>query len=499
MKDAHIVLAAVLLAAGFNCPHAKAVTLQEAVGLGLKDLSPAADGALFASHPLAGAKTGDLSAQLKASEHFAAAAELQARASRETAALQVAEVYFDMLRAHYRLAAAQKQVALHEEALKANQDSREAGAIEERLEVAKAAVRVSLAEMEKIRPAFLKKIGKEPGQLEIPPVVTMLQQPVIEIDVLQNLAFQAAQKKAQAREAEVELAKSLWDPHLNVEAKADDSVPAQNSPASADELPSVGEAVRLAEASFAEAMEERIKADRLASEALETYSLASARIKQQAASASDVLELANEIEADQQAGKRSVLELLEVRNEQFRTETAYAESHIEQRRHAYRLLAATGQLISHLKIDQIAQPAQVIAATQPEPKSEADIAEMPAEAREPAKTAEEEAEPEKKVIAVVEPAAKTVASMSLPAPKKANDDSKPEADEKTRRETGVRRLGSQIVAMVEPPKDLLPVSSREVTRRKREPKKPEKERARPLKKIFNFLKREKYRKNDRPD
>ena len=448
-KDAHIVLATMIMAAGCPWTTASAITVQEAVSHGLKDLPPAADQTLFASHsqrPLASLKGH----RAKVAEHHSAAAEFKSRHLRENAALRVSEVYFDMLRAHYRLSAAQRQVGLHEEALAANQHSAEKQAIEERLAVAQAALRHSIAELEEIHPAFLNQVGVEPGQMEIPPVVAMLQEAVVRIDTKLNAGYLAAQEEAAARELEVELAKSQWRPHLNVEAT--DSMGETEPGTTEDQLPSVGQAIARAEASLAKALEIRVHAEQEASAALESYSQATARIQQQALSSADILSLANEIEVAYQAGKRSVLELLEVRNAQYREEIAFAESHIEQRRHAYRLLAATGQLVNHLGIKtQLPKPSQVIATAKPATKPE----------RTPAN---------QEIIAIVEAAStKEVAAIGNNSPVAGGSsafgaDGTPESPSEPERE-GMRRLGSQIVALVEPavsrpPTDLLPVSPR---------------------------------------
>ncbi|MEM1297326.1 MAG: hypothetical protein AAGH89_18320, partial [Verrucomicrobiota bacterium] len=111
------------------------------------------------------------------------------------------------------------------------------------------------------------------------------------------------------------------------------------------------------------------------------------------------------------------------------------------------------------------------------------------------------------IVSIVEPASDVteVLTIGVPQPQTTleNESESPYLGVGTER-NGVRRLGSQIVAMVEPavtrpPGDLLPVS-RDVTRRKREPVKEEAEKPRPFQKVMKLLKREKWRKGaDQPD
>mgnify|MGYP003637848634 FL=1 len=226
-------------------------------------------------------------------------------------------------------------------------------------------MRRQIEELESLRPKFLASVGVEPGQLEIPPAVASLQQAVIQIDTNRNLTYQAARQEAAAHELEIEIAKALWEPHLNVEAQTETETELPG-PASTENLPSVSEAMGRAEASLALSLEARTAADAVASQALENYGLVSAQLQQRAAASHELQQLALQVEHDHRAGKRSILELLEVRNAEFRAETDFAAGHIDQRRHAFRLLAATGDLISHIGINEkpvTTTPTTVIAAT----------------------------------------------------------------------------------------------------------------------------------------
>ncbi len=500
MKDAHIVFAILWFATG-SLTWSHAMTLEQAVEQGLRELplepQPSQEGAAPKSSTVSFIESNQEALQEKVSKHLEASAELKKRQQREVAALQVAEVYFDLLTVHYELAASQKQVALHEEALKSNRNAGEEPAIRERLEVVKSELRECVRKLEQRTPAFEAEVGAEAGQMEIPPAVAMLQQPVITLDATLNFGYLAAREENAAHELAAEAAKLQWEPHTNLEGKEADLVLRGASPAIKSPLPSVSDSIARAEASLARCLEARSIANQQASDALDAYSQATAKIQQHAASSIEMLELANQIEAAHHTGKRSVLELLEVRNAQFRTETAFAASHIEQRRQAYRLLAATGQLVAHLDLNRVPKateppkPATIAVADEamlePEVKTEAPLAHG-------------------EIISIVEPASATeILSVGVGASRHLRRTTTIDPNAEPLQLDNVRRIGSQIVAMVEPvvnhaPTDLLPVS-RDVTRRKRELSKVEneentEERTGPFQKVFKMLKRERWRNTD---
>lgn len=503
MKGTFNTLTVIALALGtISLNFASAITLQDALTSGLQDLSTNEASLSNAAKPaqeavaLTESQISPQEAELR--ELYQKAKSLRELEKRETEALAISEVYLDLLHLHYRLSAAQRQVALHEEALKANQNSDESAPIEERLELAKADLRKQIEELEALRPKFIATVGVEPGQLEIPPAVTSLQQAVIQIDTTKNFTYQAAIQEASAHELEVEVAKALWSPHLNVEAQGDNAGAAPTS-ASTENLPSISEAMSRAEASLALSLEARSNADATVSKALEHYGQISAQLQQRAAASDELVQLALQIEHDHRAGNRSILELLEVRNAQFRAETEFAESHIQQRRHAFRLLAATGELTSHIGFSEkpiVPTPVQVIASAPAEQEAPDSIFQSAQANRSQLMQGE--------IVAIVEPAGDVKEVFSIGVPETQGGDQAQESPYLgvgTER-NGVRRLGSQIVAMVEPamspPTDLLPVS-RDVTRRKREPVKEEAEKPRPFQKMMKLFKREKWRKSSEPE
>lgn len=322
--------------------------------------------------------------QVYAAEERALAAHLTHRQTQEEVALGVAGAYLNLLQAHDLIAVARANVEAHQAALEDASARAEAGderadqaLVRGRLGLAQSILQSREAAAKTAAVRYARFVGEVPsGALAQPAASNSLPNSVGEIDTSRNWAYQASEKIAQARLHDYEAAKSARLPRIELEANGGVGYDVQGirGPDNESTFLVVGTwdvfdrsrnpVIAAAENRFEEgrllADEERRLADELAGEAWAQWTAAR---EQQIALHSyqrQIDAVLRDYEEQFTVGKRSFLNVLDIRDEGFRAQSSLIEAGYREQLETYRYLAASGVLIESLgvEVEQGAAPVQ---------------------------------------------------------------------------------------------------------------------------------------------
>ena len=290
----------------------------------------------------------------------------------ENLALDVAEAYLGGLRAREQVSLAKANVGIYQDSLEKTSERFEAGRgqrvdvdlVEARLGLAQSSLETRTVLLKNANVRYLQLVGKEPSSLQWPNSVPRDELPstVREADLSGNYSRMAAEDAYDAARLDEEAARGTLWPRIELELggglatdvggiSGDDSsytalvvgtwdlytggtesalrnqrIARRNEAAGL-----VSETVRLADEDFGRAVADRDGA-REREDALAVY----------AGSMSNVVDA---YEAQLEIGSRAILNVLDVKNEEFRAKSALLDVRFEKIIAEYRMLAAQGKLV----------------------------------------------------------------------------------------------------------------------------------------------------------
>lgn len=352
-------------------------TLTGSAGPGLRDRSSegiASDGDWLTSRELRLRITqpvfdgGGRRSLYKAAHWREIASEFDEKDRQTALALGVVEAYFGILRARELIRVAEANVSDHRNILGRTRKSEEAGEggtdsslVNGRLGLAQSLLESRRVALEQAKVRYLHFVGEQPTDLRVPGYAKSLPTSYDSIDFSQNYAVQAARSEADALTAEAEAEKARYKPRIDLAVTGGIGEDVQGIRGEDNEFsalvvgswdlfdrtrkPAVKKLQARANARAALADETLLQANERAGLAWADLQGARRQVRVLGSYVGEIGNVVSDYDDQFDVGQRSLLNVLDIRNERFRARSALVEASLLQRVSEYRLLAATGDLL----------------------------------------------------------------------------------------------------------------------------------------------------------
>ncbi|MEM7013677.1 MAG: TolC family protein [Verrucomicrobiota bacterium] len=357
-------------------------TLSGSTGTGFRDRSVegiASDGDWLAARELRMTITqplfdgGSRWEKVKAAQARAEAGQLNRQEEREAIALEVIEAYFGVLRSQELIRVARANLKNHEEVqgklgdvAAAEGDNVDAALVAGRVGLAKSILTSREVELRQAALRYQHFVGEPPTGLTVPKFASNVPKSEAEIDASGNPSRKIAELNAEAFAADAEAERRGHKlPRIDLQVRGGIGEDVQGISGEDNEFaallvaswdvfnPAKGAAVERLEAlaakGEADAEVAELQATELAGSAFADLSGGRDQVEVLSTYVKELDTVVEKYDDQFSVGRRSLLNVLDVRQEQFRAQSALVDASLLQRLSEYRLLSAQGQLLEQFE------------------------------------------------------------------------------------------------------------------------------------------------------
>ncbi|MEM7697454.1 MAG: TolC family protein [Verrucomicrobiota bacterium] len=286
---------------------------------------------------------------------------------RETIAIATVEAYLNILRSEQLIDAALRNVAAHREAERKAQQRADVGGersdlalVQGRSGLAKSVLEDRRASLKQAEIQYQRFVGAAPSHLSMPPRPGGVPKSLEAIDTSGNWTVLAAAEIAKARDHEWQSLRAQYFPRVDFEGRGsvgedlqgirgEDNAAAFLARISWDAIdfsrrPAIRAAAARVDQSVALISQAELEAFQTAGESWAQLLGARSQLGSLSEYKRELGGVLGDYEEQFKVGKRSFLNLLDLRNEQFRAESALIDAIYQERIAEYRILAVSGRL-----------------------------------------------------------------------------------------------------------------------------------------------------------